>query len=92
MIPAGQPAPGDAARELADRDQLERGFRRLSIDQRSVLVMHHYLGMGTPEIAETLGIPVGTVHSRLHYATSALRAVLEADARSDLVVVGGRTA
>ena len=61
--------------------ELERGFRRLNIDQRAVLVMHHYLGMRPPEIAETLGIPVGTVHSRLQYATRAMRAVLEADAR-----------
>lgn len=92
VLPLDGPVAPDELLSIADRDQLERGFRRLSIDQRSVLVMHHYLGMGTPEIAETLGIPVGTVHSRLHYATSALRAVLEADARSDLVVVGGRTA
>lgn len=48
-------APGDAARDIADRDQLERGFRRLPIEQRAVLVMHHYLGMRLPEIAETLG-------------------------------------
>jgi RNA polymerase sigma-70 factor (ECF subfamily) len=71
---------------------LERGFRRLNVDQRSVLVMHHYLGMRPPEIAETLGVPVGTIHSRLHYATSALRAVLEADARSAMAAAGGRTA
>ena len=92
VIPMDQPAPGNAANELADRDELERGFRRLNIDQRSVLVMHHYLGMRPPEIAETIGIPVGTVHSRLHYATTALRAVLEADARSAKVAMGGRTA
>ena len=92
VIAIDRAAPGDAANDLADRDQLERGFRRLNIDQRTVLVMHHYLGMRPPEIAETLGVPVGTIHSRLHYATTALRAVLEADARSAMVVTGGRTA
>jgi RNA polymerase sigma-70 factor (ECF subfamily) len=92
VIPMDQAAPGNAANELADRDQLERGFRRLNVDQRAVLVMHHYLGMSAPEIAETLGIPVGTVHSRLHYAASALRSVLEADARGALAATGGRTA
>jgi RNA polymerase sigma-70 factor (ECF subfamily) len=92
MIPMDHRAPGNAAKELADRDELERAFRRLNIDQRSVLVMHHYLGMRPQEIADTIGVPVGTVHSRLHYATTALRAVLEADARSAVVVAGGRTA
>ena len=87
--PAGS---ADAASDLADRDQLERGFKRLPIDQRAVLVMHHYLGLRLPEIAETLGIPEGTVRSRLHYATLAMRAVLEADARPVLVAEGGRTA
>lgn len=85
-------APGDTANDLADRDQLERGFRRLPIEQRAVLVMHHYLGLRLPEIAETLGVPEGTVRSRLHYATLAMRAVLEADARTIGVVEGGRTA
>ncbi len=66
------------------------GFLRLSIEQRVVLVMTHYLGMRAAEIADTLGIPVGTVQSRLLYATRAMRAVLEADARPALVAEGGR--
>jgi RNA polymerase sigma-70 factor (ECF subfamily) len=64
-----------------DRDQLERGFRRLSIDHRAVVVLHHYLDMTVDEVAQTLGVPVGTVRSRLHYAMRALRSALEADAR-----------
>jgi RNA polymerase sigma-70 factor (ECF subfamily) len=63
------------------RDELERGFRRLSPDQRAVVVLHHYLGYPLTEIAETLGIPVGTARSRLHYATRQLRAAIESDAR-----------
>lgn len=82
----------DAVAEIDDRDELERAFRRLSVDQRSVLVLHHYLGLSSSEIARTLGLRQGTVHSRLHYATSALRALLEADARPGLAVDGGRTA
>jgi RNA polymerase sigma-70 factor (ECF subfamily) len=85
-------APGDAARDLADRDQLERAFLRLPVAQRAVLVMHHYLSLTVPEIAETLGIPPGTVRSRLHYATLAMRAVLEADARAAMVAEGERSA
>ena len=92
LLPLDRAAPGDAANDLADRDQLERGFRRLPIEQRAVLVMHHYLGLRLPEIAQTLGIPEGTVRSRLHYATLAMRAVLEADARQVLVAEGGRRA
>jgi RNA polymerase sigma-70 factor (ECF subfamily) len=86
------PAPDDAFSGVVDRDQVERGFRRLTIDQRSILVLHHYLGMRPAEIADILGVPVGTIHSRLHYATTAMRAGLEADARTAGVATGGRTA
>lgn len=54
---------------------------RISVDQRAVLVFHHYLGLTAPEIAERLELPEGTVKSRLHYAISAMRAALDADAR-----------
>jgi RNA polymerase sigma-70 factor, ECF subfamily len=67
---------------IHDRDQLERGFQRLPAEQRAVLVFHHYLGMTMPEVAEHLGIPLGTVKSRLHYASIALRAAIEADDRT----------
>jgi RNA polymerase sigma-70 factor, ECF subfamily len=72
----------DGILSVDDRDELERAFRRLPPEQRSVFVLHHYLGMRLAEIAETLGVPVGTVKSRIHYATAALRAAIEADARS----------
>ena len=77
-------APGATDRDfdLADRDQLERGFRRLDVDQRTVLVMHYYLGFSLDDAAEVLGIPPGTVRSRLHRAINAMRAALEADART----------
>lgn len=75
-------APGpDEYGAVADRDRLDRGFKRLTADQRAVLVLHHYLGLTPVDMAEVLGIPVGTVGSRLHYATKALRAVIEADER-----------
>jgi RNA polymerase sigma-70 factor (ECF subfamily) len=92
MLPLERPDGRDSTADLADRDELERGFRRLSVEQRVVLVMTHYLGMPAGEIAETLGIPVGTVQSRLLYAIRAMRAVLEADARPALVAAGGRRA
>ena len=58
---------------MADRDQLERGFQRLGADQRAVLVLHYYVGMSVPAVAETLGIPLGTAQSRLGRALAALR-------------------
>jgi RNA polymerase sigma-70 factor (ECF subfamily) len=81
LIPTDRSSAPDLAVSVADRDELERGFRRLSPEHRAVVVFHHYLGYPLTEIAETLGIPVGTVRSRLHYATRQLRAALEADAR-----------
>jgi len=72
---------GEHSSSVHDRDQLERGFRRLSIEHRAVVVLHHYLDLSLDEIAETLGIPVGTVRSRLFHAMRGLRAALEADAR-----------
>ena len=65
-----------------DRDELERAFRRLTLEQRAVLVFHHYLGLPLAEVAEHVGVPLGTVKSRLHNATSAMRASLDADARA----------
>jgi RNA polymerase sigma-70 factor (ECF subfamily) len=70
---------------IHDRDQLERAFRRLTLEQRAVLVFHHYLDLPLHEVADRLGIPLGTAKSRLHYATTALRASLEADARTSSI-------
>jgi RNA polymerase sigma-70 factor (ECF subfamily) len=78
----------DTAIDLADRDQLERGFRRLDVDQRTVLVMHYYLGFSLDDAAEVLGVPPGTVRSRLHRAINAMRAALEADARMPVINEG----
>jgi RNA polymerase sigma-70 factor (ECF subfamily) len=79
---ARHPAPGDAYEAVDARDALDRAFVRLSTDHRAVLVLRHYLMLSSAEIATALGVPPGTVHSRLHYATEALRAALEADTRT----------
>jgi len=71
---------GSAAR--AETDRVERAFRRLPIDQRAVLVLQHYIQLSHTEIAETLGIPIGTVKSRVRYGVAAMRAALEADDRA----------
>jgi len=81
LLSVDEPSAGEGLSSVIDRDQLERGFRRLSIEHRAVVVLHHYLEMSTEEVAQTLGVPLGTVRSRLHYAMRALRSALEADAR-----------
>lgn len=73
-------APDEYGR-IIDRDLLERGFRHLSVEHRTVIVLRCLLDMPMDQVAETLGIPVGTVGSRLHRAVSALRAALQAEAR-----------
>ena len=77
-----EPAQADIASELADRDQLERGLRRLNDTQRTILSLNFYVGLSAGEIAEALEIPVGTVRSRLHYAIEALRAAMAAEERT----------
>lgn len=72
-------------------DQIERAFRRLTTEHRAVLVLHHRLGLGLEEAAQTLDIPLGTAKSRLNRATSAFRAALEAEQR-EVALVRGHTA
>ncbi len=81
------PVDGGYAR-IAERDELEQGFRRLTPEHRAILVLHFFVGLPVAEIAETLGIPAGTAGSRLHYAVRSLRAACEAEARG---VVAWRT-
>jgi RNA polymerase sigma-70 factor (ECF subfamily) len=84
VVISNEPSERDRAIELADRDEIERGLRRLTDAQRTVLVMSYYVGLSPSEMAVALDIPVGTAKSRLHYAIDALRAALAADERSGL--------
>jgi RNA polymerase sigma-70 factor (ECF subfamily) len=90
VLPVDGPVGPDGLLSIVERDALDRAFRRVSIEQRAVFVLHHHLGLSLVEIAETLGIPAGTARSRLHYATRLLRAAIEADAAP--VVSQGRMA
>ena len=76
---AEAPAAVDAFGQVDDRDQLDRGFRQLSVEHRTVIVLRCLLDMPMEQVAETLGVAPGTVGSRLHRALRALRAALEAD-------------
>jgi RNA polymerase sigma-70 factor (ECF subfamily) len=83
--PADEPVAADEFAVLVDRDQLERGFRRLNVDQRAVLVLAYYLDLPLVQVADVLGVPLGTVSSRLHRALGIMRAALQADLRSTTV-------
>ena len=70
---------------IVDRDQVERALRRLDPDSRAVVVVHYFLGLPLSQTAETLGLRVGTVKSRLHRALQAMRADIELGSGSETV-------
>lgn len=82
MLPVDGPATPDTTQDIVTRDALDRAFRRLPAEQRAVFVLRYYLGWSVAEIAENLGVPTEAIRSRLRYATSTLRAALDADART----------
>jgi RNA polymerase sigma-70 factor (ECF subfamily) len=75
--PLGDPSD---IRQVADADAIGRAFDRLTADQRAILILHHVEEQPVGLIARSLGIPEGTVKSRLHTARRALDAALEAEA------------
>jgi RNA polymerase sigma-70 factor (ECF subfamily) len=79
----------DTAQAYAVRDQLERGFNRLSVEHRTVIVLVHYLGLSLKEAAAAIGVPVGTVQSRLNRAIDSMRSALAADDRQRPTSHGG---
>ena len=68
--------PRDQFTDVVDRDELERAFLLLPIEHRAVLVLTHYVGLPAAEVGHILGIPTGTVYSRLHYGSRQMRAAL----------------
>ena len=84
-LPVDGPEEPDSTISVDDRDLLDRAFLRLTPEHRSVFVMHHHAGLPLGDIADTVGVPVGTVKSRLHYATRLLRAAIVADSQVDTV-------
>ena len=81
-VPAKQePRAADDYAAVLDREALDRGFARLPMDHRAVLVLRYLLDMTPAEVARTLGITRWSVYMRLRRAEDAMRAALEADAR-----------
>jgi RNA polymerase sigma factor (sigma-70 family) len=84
MPPTTEPTTADAYGAILHRDQLERGFRRLPIDHRAVVVLRHLLDLSVEQVAEALDLPAGTVKSRLSRAMDGLRSAIEADDRTPI--------
>lgn len=84
-IETSSPDPGTT---VADADELARLFGGLSAEQRALIVLHYHLGLPVKETSEILGIPVGTVKSRLSRTLAQMRATADADARATLATEG----
>jgi RNA polymerase sigma-70 factor (ECF subfamily) len=82
LVPMEAHSTPDASDVVANRDELERAYGRLTVEQRAVFVLHHYVGLPLVEVAELLEIPAGTARSRLHYAIEGLRQALSAEAEA----------
>ncbi len=86
-LPTDVASTSDPARVITDRDAVTTAFAELTAEHRAILVLRHYLGHSVPEVADALGIPLGTAKSRLSRAEAAMRAVLETD--GETVTEGG---
>ena len=73
------PEIADMAGALADRDHIDGVLRHLDERERAIVVLHYFLGMPLTEVAATLGVPVGTVKSRLHRALGEMRVAIAAE-------------
>lgn len=81
VLPIDGPSGPDPYVSVDDRDALNRAFRRLTPEHGAVFVLHHHAGLPLAGIADVVGVPVGTVKSRLHHATRSLRAAIVADSQ-----------
>ena len=83
VLPVDGPSGPDPTVSVDERDALDRAFGRLTPEHRAVFVLHHHAGLPLAEVADAVGVPLGTVKSRLHYATRTLRAAIVADSQVD---------
>jgi RNA polymerase sigma factor (sigma-70 family) len=76
-LPADLAGPEPDAGAFDDAEAVHRGLQKLSVPHREALTLFFLEGMGVEEVAAVLGVPPGTVKSRLHHARLALRKVLD---------------
>ncbi len=92
LIATDAPATHDVAGALADRQLLDQALAGLEPGHRAVVALHYLLGMPLPDVARSLGIPVGTAKSRLHYALVAMRTTVTAEPAIPAAVTRGQFA
>lgn len=88
---AGAARTPDAQLDVAEREWVLQELGRLDIDRRTVLVLHYYLDLSLPEVAEILDIPYGTVASRLHRGLEAMRMSMRASPQAEPGLATERT-
>ncbi len=74
------PHPAEAVQAQVDRQAIGQALAGLAPDHREVIVLRYFADLTVPELAETIGVPLGTVKSRLHRALGRLRDELKTDA------------
>jgi RNA polymerase sigma-70 factor (ECF subfamily) len=89
LFASNLPDPADA---VADRELVDAVMRRLDEQGRSIIVLHYFLGLPISEVATTLGIPAGTVKSRLNRALGEMRSEAHASAPTPSLASGGTVA
>ena len=92
LDPIDGPAITDISGALADREIVDTAMRRLDEDGRAIVVLHYFLGMPLTDVAATLGIPIGTVKSRLHRALGEMRVAVETEPPTPTPITGGQVA
>lgn len=80
LYEADHMATGDHLDDVLFRDELERAFRHLTLEQRTVLVLHYLVDLTSEQVAEVLDTRVGTVKSRLGRALACLRDTMREEA------------
>ena len=81
---AGLPAGPDGFDGVDDRLSLDRAFARLSPDQAITVVLRFHVDLSLDDVAARMGVPVGTVKSRLHAALAVLYRALDGSEVIDL--------
>ncbi len=79
LSPIHGPSVGDMSTQVADRELIESALRHLDPEWRAVVVLHYFIGLPLPAVADALGIPLGTAKSRLHRALGLMRVSIASD-------------
>jgi RNA polymerase sigma-70 factor (ECF subfamily) len=92
LTPIHVPAEHDSTAAFADRQLIDDALARLDPGHRAVVALHYLLGMPLPDVAASLGIPLGTAKSRLHYALGAMRTTVAGPTGVAEAAAGGQLA